>query len=140
MRTFFFTSASGWMAVIVIGIEIVLPYLLRRSWLSLRLGIGRDFGSHYLTRMRPHYWLGYVVAGLSFLHAWVPMQTGHIRRANTVGLWTATAALLLLLLQIVLGLALRDKALPERRTIRGWHYWVMIGVVLLVAGHLWLNG
>lgn len=54
--------------------------------------------------------------------------------------WTATAALLLLLLQIVLGLALRDKALPERRTIRGWHYWVMIGVVLLVAGHLWLNG
>ena len=41
---------------------------------------------------------------------------------------------------VVLGLALRDKALPERRTIRGWHYWVMIGVVLLVAGHLWLNG
>jgi hypothetical protein len=140
MNAFFYTSASGWIAAILIGMEMVLPYLLRRSWLSLRLGIAQGFGAPYLKRMWAHYWVGYLVAGLSFVHAWVPMQTGHMRRANMTGLWLATAALLLLLVQLALGVALQDGRLRERRVIRGWHYWVMVATVLLVVGHVWLNG
>jgi hypothetical protein len=140
MNSFFLTSASGWIAVILVGVEVALPYLLRRSWLRVWLGVAQSFVSPYLTRMWAHYWLGYLVATLSFAHAWVPMQAGHMGRANMLGLWLATGALLLLLLQVLSGWALRDPALRERREVRGWHYRVMIGILLLIAGHIWLNG
>ena len=65
MNSFFYTSVSGWIAVILVCIEIALPYLLRRNWLSVRLGVAQSFGSPYLRRMSIHYWLGYLVAGLS---------------------------------------------------------------------------
>jgi hypothetical protein len=138
MNSFFYTSASGWIAAILIG--IVLPYLLPRSSLSLRLGIAQGFDAPYLKPMWAHYWVGYLVAGLSFVHAWMPMQAGHMRRANMAGLWLATAALLLLLMQLALGVALQDGRLLKRRVVRGWHYWVMVATVLLVVGHVWLNG
>jgi hypothetical protein len=140
MNSFFLTSASGWIAVILVGVEVALPYLLRRSWLRVWLGVAQSFVSPYLRRMWAHYWLGYLVATLSFAHAWVPMQAGHMGRANMLGLWLATGALLLLLLQVLSGWALRDPALRERREVRGWHYRVMIGILLLIAGHIWLNG
>jgi hypothetical protein len=140
MNPFFFTSMSGWIAVILIGIGTVLPYLLRRTWLSLRLGIAQGFGAPYLKRMWAHYGAGYLVAGLSFAHAFAPMRAGYMRRANLTGLWLATGALLLLWMQLALGVALQDSRLQQRRVIRGWHYWVMVAVVLLVAGHVWLNG
>ena len=140
MNPFFFTSMSGWIAVILIGIGIALPYLLRRTWLSLRLGIAQGFVAPYLKRMWAHYGAGYLVAGLSFAHAWVPMRAGYMRRANLTGLWLATGALLLLWTQLALGVALQDSRLQQRRAIRGWHYWVMVAVVLLVVGHVWLNG
>jgi hypothetical protein len=140
MNSFFYTSVSGWIAVILVCIEIALPYLLRRNWLSVWLGVAQSFGSPYLRRMSIHYWLGYLVTGLSFVHAWVPMQAGHMRGANMAGLWLATAALFLLGLQVALGLALRDSDLQARRVVRDWHYWVMVGVVLLLTGHVWLNG
>jgi hypothetical protein len=141
MSPVFYTSVSGWAAVILVGVEIVLPYLLRRSWLSLRLGLrmAQDFVAPYLKRMWVHYWLGCLVAGLSFLHAWVPMQAGHLRGVSLAGLWLGTAALFLLALQVAVGLALREPGLPERRQIRRWHYGLMIGVVVMVAGHVWLN-
>ena len=64
-------------------------------------------------------------------------EMGEIGRA---GLWLATAALLLLLMQLALGVALQDGRLLKRRVVRGWHYWVMVATVLLVVGHVWLNG
>jgi hypothetical protein len=140
MNSFFYASLSGWIAVILVGIEIALPYLLRRNLLNVWLGIAQSFRSPYLRRMSIHYWLGYLVAGLSFVHAWVPMQAGHMRRANMAGLWLATSALFLLGLQVALGLALRHSDLQARREVRSWHYWVMVGVVLLLTGHVWLNG
>jgi hypothetical protein len=123
----------------LVVVEIVLPYLLRRSWLSLRLGLAQGFVAPYLKRMWVHYWLGYLVAGSSFVHAWVPMQPGHRRGVSMTGLWLGIAALFLLTLQVAFGLALRDPGLRERRQIRRWHYGVMIGVVVVVAGHVWLN-
>jgi hypothetical protein len=139
MNSVFYTSVSGWMAVILVGVEIVLPYLLGRTWLSVRLGLAQGFVLPYLKRMRVHYWLGYLVVGLSFVHAWVPMQAGHVRGVSVAGLWLGTAALFLLAMQVALGLALRNPGLRERRETRRWHYGVMIGAVIVLAGHVWLN-
>jgi hypothetical protein len=139
MSSVFYTSVSGWAAVIFVGLQIVLPYLLRRSWLSVSLGLAEGFVAPYLKRMGVHYWLGYLVVGLSVAHAWVPMQARPMRGATTAGLWLGTAALFLLAMQVVLGLALRDPGLRERGQTRRWHCGVMVGAVLVVAGHVWLN-
>ena len=139
MSSVFYTSVSGWAAVILMGVEIVLPYLLRPNWLSVKLGLAVGFVAPYLKRMWVHYWLGYLVVGLSFVHAWVPMRAGPMRRLSMVGLWLGTAALFLLAMQVALGLALRDPGLRERRENCRWHYGVMIGAVIVVAGHVWLN-
>jgi hypothetical protein len=138
MSPVFYTSVSGWAAVILVGVQIVVPYLLRPSWLSVSLGLAEGFGAPYLKRMAVHYWLGYLVLGLSFVHAWVPMQA-RPRGATTAGPWLGTAALFLLAMQVVLGWALRDPGLRERRQTRRWHCGVMVGAVLVVAGHIWLN-
>jgi hypothetical protein len=68
------------------------------------------------------------------------MQAGHLRQWNMTGLWIATVALLLMLLQGALGLWLQDSKLVGRALMRSWHYWLMFGIVLLVGVHVWLNG
>jgi hypothetical protein len=139
VNSFFYTSASGWIASILIGVEMLLPYLLRRSRLSELLGMAASPGKPYLKRMRPHYWVGYVVLVLSLVHAWVPMNSGGMRRANVAGVWFATAALCVLMLQVILGLVLQDPKLRERRLVRRWHYWMMLALGFTVAVHIWLN-
>jgi hypothetical protein len=139
MSAFFYTSASGWIASILIGMEILLPYLLRRTRLSESLGIAEGYSGPYLQRMWPHYWTGYLLLTLSIAHAWVPMRAGHMSRANMAGLSFASAALCLLLLQVALGLVLQNPMLQARKPIRGWHYWMMIALALCVTVHVWLN-
>jgi hypothetical protein len=138
--TYFATGVAGWLAVIFLGAVAVLPYMLRRSVISVRLGISLPSDQPYLQRMWPHYWLAYAVTALSFLHAWVLMSRGRMIRTSAIGLYLATIALLLLFLQVLMGLALQQKVLAERRSIRTWHFWTMAGVVALVAAHVWLNG
>jgi hypothetical protein len=138
--TYFATAVAGWLGVIFLGAVAVLPYMLRRSRLSVKLGISLPSAQPYLRRMWPHYWLAYAATGLSFLHAWVVMSRGRMVRTSSAGLYLATIALLLLLLQVSMGLALQQKILPERRSIRSWHFWTMVAVVVLVVGHLWMNG
>ena len=105
MGSFFFTSASGWIASILLSLEILLPYLLRPTRLSGPLDLPRSYAKPYLRRLWPHYWAGYLLLALSVTHAWIPMQaSGYLKRANIFGLWFATAALSLLLLQVTLGL------------------------------------
>jgi hypothetical protein len=139
VRTFLFTSASGWIATLLVAAEVLLPYLLRRSRLSAWLGTAEGFAQPYLVRMWPHYWVGYILLALTLAHAWVPMQAGYARHANAMGLWMATAALGALLLQAVLGFALQDRKLTTRAAIRRWHYWLMVAIVSGVAAHVWLN-
>lgn len=139
MRAFLFTSASGWIATLLVAGEILLPYLLRRSRLSAWLGVAGGFAQPYLARMRPHYWAGYGLLALTLAHAWVPMQAGYARHANAMGLWIATAALGALLLQAVLGWALQDTKLTARAAVRRWHYWLMVAIAGCVAAHVWLN-
>jgi hypothetical protein len=139
VNTLFYTSALGWLTSILLGAGILLPYLLRRTTLSQWLGTVRSDGP-YLQRMWAHYWMGYLVAPLALLHAWIPMQARGARGANMAGLWTATVSLVLLFFQIVLGLGLRANAPPDRQRNRRIHYWVMLGIVVTVTAHIWLNG
>src|SRR5258706_13388476 len=107
MSSVFLTSAIGWTAAALIVLEISLPYLLRPA------------------RMWPHYWLGYLLPVLSFAHGWIPMQAHQMKGANGTGLQFASAALLLMLFQVTLGLFLKGSKPPERLRIRAWHFRLM---------------
>jgi hypothetical protein len=137
MNSFFYTSASGWLATILIGVEIMLPYLLRRTRLSESLGIAQEHQRPYLQRMWPHYWAGYLLLGLAFFHAWIPMASGRMPKTSLTGLWLATFALGLLFLQILIGLTLRSGV--SRGFLRAVHFWTMLGIGVLVLSHVWLN-
>jgi hypothetical protein len=140
MNSFFYTSATGWMATILIGVEVLLPYLLRRTRLSERLGIAQDQEKPYLQRMWPHYWAGYLLAALALAHAWIPMSAaGSMPRTNRTGLWVATLALGLVFLQVLFGLFLQQ-AREKRRILRVTHFWTMSLISALVLLHLMLNG
>jgi len=135
------TSVTGWIGFVLIGLEVLFPYLLRRNRLSVWLGTAKiAAGTPYLRRMWPHYWLGYLLLLLSLIHSVVPLQAGGLRGLNMIGLWLATGGFLFLLLQSAIGLWLQDSALVGRGTMRNWHYWLMFGVVILVSIHVWLNG
>jgi hypothetical protein len=141
MRAVFITSITGWIAVVLIGLEILLPYLYRKNRLSVWLRTAANATSApYLKRLWPHYWFGYLLLVLGVIHTVVPMQAGHLRQWNLTGLWIATVALLLMLVQGALGLWLQDSKLVGRALLRSWHYWLMFGIVLLVGVHVWLNG
>ena len=68
------------------------------------------------------------------------MQLGNMTRVNMSGLLFATIAVGLLILQVALGLLLKDRQLQTRKLIRRWHYWTMFALIFAVAAHVWLNG
>jgi hypothetical protein len=138
--TYFPGAFAGWLGVIFLGAVALLPYLLRRSLISVKLGISLPSDQPYLRRMWPHYWLAYAATALSFAHAWGAMSRGRMIRTSSAGLYLATLALVLLFLQVFQGLTLQQKVLPERSSIRSWHFWTMAGVMALMAAHVWLNG
>jgi hypothetical protein len=138
--TYFASAYAGWLGAIFIGAVAVLPYLLGRSFVSVRLGIALPSDQPYLRRMWLHYWLAYAATALSFAHAWAAMSTGRMPRTSGVGMYLATLAMLLLLLQVFIGLTLQQKVLPARTSLRRVHFWTMAAVVVLVGAHLWMNG
>jgi len=139
MQSAVFTSASGWILVALVAATVALPFLLRRNALSGALGVVVARGKPYLRRMRPHYWLGYLITGITLAHAMVPMEAGVAGRMNALGLYLATGALFLLFGQVTLGLSLQRPDLSGRREIRSWHFWGMVGIVVLAVGHIVLN-
>jgi hypothetical protein len=139
MQAQFLTSASGWILVALAAVAIALPFLLRRTTLSVALGLVDARSTPYLRRMRPHYWLGYLITGITLAHAVVPMAAGFAGRVNALGLYLATGALFLLFGQVLLGMSLRQPGVSGRRGIRRWHFWGMVGIVTLGVGHIALN-
>lgn len=86
-------------------LEILLPYIFRKNRLSVWLpNAANATSAPYLKRLWPHYWLGYLLLVLGVIHTAVPMQAGHLRQWNIIGLRIATVALLAMLLQGALGL------------------------------------
>jgi hypothetical protein len=125
-------------AVVLCPVVVALPFLLRRSRLSRGLGPAQEHATPYLQRLSPHFWLGYVILGLSAVHAGAVMPA--MFRANAIGIVAATVAFIVLVLEVVLGLTLTDPKASPRRPLRRLHFWTM---TLFLAGlglHLWLNG
>lgn len=127
------TGASGWVLVLLLPLTIALPFVLRRR--TRRTADEGPAGG----RWRLHYWLGYGIAALAAAHAVVPTSTGLALRANAAGLYLATAALLLVFIQVFVGLLLREPSLRNRPVMRRWHFWGMAGIVVLALGHIALN-
>jgi len=125
------TRATGWALMVLLLATIFYPFLLR----SGLLGPVQPF----LKRMRLHYWLGYSVAGIVIIHLWIPMSAGLAGRVNATGLYLATVALILIFVQVSLGRRLSWPKLSTRRVVRRWHFWVMVGIVAFVLGHIALN-
>jgi hypothetical protein len=130
-----FTRSSGWVLVVLLATTITLPYLLRGAVPASKGRPAPDF----LQRLRPHFWLGYAILGLVFAHAWVAMSAGGAGRADLAGLFLATGALVLVVVQVAVGLNLRDLHRPGRRKLRRAHFWVMVGIATLAIGHIALD-
>ncbi len=138
MTAYLIGGIAARVATVFCVVLIVMPYLLRRNWLSRGLGLARENGASYVRRLWPHFWVGYVVLGLTLVHVLTVMPA--MVRAQGTGIWAATVAFFLLLLEVVLGLSLKDEQCAMRRVMRRVHFWVMVGFVGGVGVHLWVNG
>ena len=137
MLVYLVGGVAGRIASVLCVLVIALPYVLRRNRLSRKLGLAQEHASPYLRRLWPHFWLGYMILALSTVHAGTVMRVGS--RANRAGVLAATGAFFLLLLEIVLGLRLKDECLSARRPFRRLHFWTMTAFVAALSVHLWLN-
>jgi len=81
-----------------------------------------------------------VLLALAVIHTWVPMQAGRMGLTNATGLWIATVALLLMLVQGTTGWWLKSPRFAPRVPTCSFNYLLMCGIVLLVGAHLWLKG
>ena len=138
MLTYLLTGTSGWVLVVLIGATTTLPYLVRRPRL---LGVhvpGPRRG--YLERLWPHYRIGYAIGVLAVLHAWIPMSAGLGGRVDQTGLYVATVALGAIAIQVSIGYRLREPRRRDRLRLRRMHVSLMAIILILVAGHVWLDG
>jgi len=76
---------------------------------------------------------------LSLWHAWPALRAGHIPPNLANGLWLATIALVLLLIQLAAGAVLRYRGPSPSGLVRRIHFALMAAIVLLLVAHIWLN-
>jgi hypothetical protein len=138
MIVYFIGSLAGRVATVLCAVTITLPYLLRRNRFSRSLGLAQEHAAPYLRRLWPHFWVGYAILALTVVHMGSVM--GAMGRAKGAGIWAATGALFLLLLEVAQGLNLKDESLSARKSARRLHFWTMAGFVAALGLHLWWNG
>lgn len=127
---FIWTAASGWAATVLLCAGVAIPYYVRSN---------RVVARSMRTRMRPHYWIGFLIPAVAFVHAWIPMSSGHIRSTDPLGLVLATTALLVMLGQVALGVSLRLSMGTDHVTTKRVHFWTLTTIAGLVAAHIILN-
>lgn len=109
-------SLATRIATVLCVLLMALPFLSRRRLLA---GSGGATAVPYLRWMWPHFWMGYIVLGLSLLHASTVMRT--MGRADVGGIWAATGALFVLMFEVLVGLSLRKATLVARIMLRRIH-------------------
>ena len=131
------TAIWGWLALASLIVVVAIPYFRRKG---PSVGAESSVPRAHLSRLIAHFWIAPAVLAISFVHAWIPMASGHMPRTSMNGLWLATYALGLMFVQIVLGIALRYFGLRTARVLKRVHLALMLGIVALVLLHLALNG
>lgn len=138
MIRYLLSSGTAWAALLFLAVEIALPYLLRRPSPRPRM-LGEAQSATFPSfreRLRPHYWLGYAIAGLSSVHAFSVGPA--MSRSDAAGVWAATIAWGLLFVQVALGLCLQAGGANPYR-IRRIHFWSMLVMSALVLVHVLRN-
>jgi hypothetical protein len=125
------TSATGWLMMALLAAVIAYPFLLRAGF----LGPVQPFLQH----MRLHYWLGYTIGCVLLVHLWFSMSGGLALVVNALGLYLATIAMFLVGVQITLGRRLSVPGLTQRKLVRRWHFWIMLGLVTFILAHVLLD-
>lgn len=125
------TSVTGWLMMVMLGATITYPFVLRAGL----LGPVQPF----LRRMRLHYWLGYGLGIALLVHLWFSMSGGVALVVNALGLYLATVAMFLVGIQIWVGRNLSWPKLAQRRLVRRWHFWLMLGLVAFILAHVVLD-
>lgn len=129
-------ATTGWLAAGLTAVNVSLPYLLRGRRLA-----GHGWSMPYLERMRPHYWIGTTVAGLTLLHAGIAMS-GPMRSGGLFvgGLWIVTGGLVLVVGQVMVGTRMRTLRGAARLRLRKTHFRLMLGLVAVGLVHIAVNG
>lgn len=95
------------------------------------------FGASASIFRKAHIVLGLILPLLTFAHAWLSMKSVSMKSADMAGLWFATAALLLLGVQALLGIALiRPSESPG--SLKRVHLAVGLGILALASVHVLL--
>lgn len=123
------TTQTAWIAALLLGAQAGLGLLRARSVPTSR-------AAHTLA-MGAHIGFGFVLLPLTFAHAWFSMKAAGINASSIAGLWIATVALLLLLLQTLIGISLlrSSYAIGSRRL----HLAIAFVVIILAGVHGFLN-
>jgi hypothetical protein len=139
MPASFIASASGWSLVVMTAVTISIPFLLHRQLRASPWRLKLQQGRAFLRRMRPHYWLGYLIAVVTLIHVVVSLGAGLSLGLNLLGLLLAGMAMFLLFAQVLLGRTLSKPGVPGRRALRRLHLIVMFCIVVLGASHILLD-
>ena len=133
MTRYLVSSVTAWMAIFLLGVEIALPYFLRR----VRMVAASGMSISLRERLKPHYWIGYALAALSTVHG---SSVGPaMARSDLAGIWAATVAWGLIFVQVALGLLLQNGGANTQR-VRRAHFWSMAALSGLITVHVWRNG
>ena len=134
------TGQRGWLGTAILASVIAIPYLNRVLVRGRRqAGNSPAPGLGLLVPLWPHYWLALLLASVSLWHAWPALRAGHISPSLTNGLWLATMALGVLLIQLAVGAFLRYGSPGPSGLARRVHFALMAAIVLHVLAHIWLN-
>jgi hypothetical protein len=129
MGTFLLTAVSGWLGIAVFAATLIVPLGIK----ALRIGAparGR--------LMTLHFALGIAGPFVGLTHAAIPMDAGAASARMGPGVIPATVALLLLLLQAALGVALR-RATRAYPLLRGVHLATMLLIAVLITAHVFIS-
>lgn len=133
------TSASAWVAMVLIAATFAIPYLVRPTKVSALFGLREAWQGSSLRRMRLHVWLGYFIVTLVSFHTAAAMSLGDLSAFDAVGLSLATLAFVSLLIMVALGRRLTQPGGSDRAGYRTWHFWIAIVLVASALGHTLLD-
>lgn len=122
MDAAFLTEATGWGVAGLTGVTVLVALIARE-------------------RLQAHYWIGYAIGALSFIHASFSMGGLAVGgSAALAGVLVATVGMFVSWAQAAMGGRLRELEGPRRLRLSRLHLGFAAVLVCLGVAHLILNG